>query len=290
MPQPRPGCQRMWKSLFAPSKTALLVRDLSTRRPACTSLPLFFEPESSVCAMICAARIEARFLFVQILQEDAVIRWSLVVFVGIGAPIAMAQMNMGGPAASFDENILRHTGSGTSLEPASGAPPMLMQMRPSGWMLMLHGEASAVEQQQTGPRGHDKFFSVNWVMPMAQRSYGANELTLRAMFSLEPATITGRYYPELFQEGETAYGKPIVDGQHPHDFFMELAALYDRKIGTHVLMSLYAAPVGDPALGPEAFPHRPSARDDPLAPLGHHLEDSTHIADDVLTGGVAWSQ
>lgn len=228
------------------------------------------------------------FSFVQTLWEEAVLRCCLIVFMAIAATCARAQMNMGGPAASLAENILRHTGSGTSLEPASGAPPMLMQMRPSGWMLMLHAQASAVEQQQTGARGHDKFFSVNWVMPMAQRSHGGNELTLRAMFSLEPATITGRYYPELFQEGETAFGKPIVDGQHPHDLFMELAALYDRRIGSHALVSLYAAPVGDPALGPEAFPHRPSIGDDPLAPLGHHLQDSTHIADEVVTGGVAW--
>src|ERR1700677_3329542 len=98
-------------------------------------------------------------------------------------------MNIGGPAESLTQDILRHTGSGTSLEPASGAPPMLMSMRPGGWMLMVHGEASAVEQQQTGPRGHDKFFSVNWAMPMAQRDFGRGELTLRAMFSLEPATI-----------------------------------------------------------------------------------------------------
>jgi hypothetical protein len=230
------------------------------------------------------------FSFVQTLREEAVFRWSFVVFLAIATPFARAQMNMGGPAASFDENILRHTGSGTSLEPASSAPPMLMQMRPSGWMLMLHGEGSAVEQQQTGPRGHDKFFSVNWVMPMAQRSYGRSELTLRAMFSLEPATITGRFYPELFQEGETAFGKPIVDGQHPHDLFMELAALYDRKIGAHMVLSLYAAPVGDPALGPEAFPHRASVGDDPLAPLSHHLQDSTHIADEVVSGGIAWGQ
>jgi hypothetical protein len=230
------------------------------------------------------------FLLAQIFWEGPVLRLCLIVLMAIVTPGLHAQMNMGGPAGSADENILRHTGSGTSLEPASGAPPMLMSMRPSGWMLMLHGEASAVEQQQTGPRGHDKFFSVNWVMPMAQRSYGANELTLRAMFSLEPATITGRFYPELFQEGETAFGKPIVDGQHPHDFFMELAALYDCKLGSHALVSLYAAPVGDPALGPEAFPHRPSVGDDPLAPLGHHLQDSTHIADEVLTGGIAWGQ
>ena len=196
-------------------------------------------------------------------------------------------MNMGGPAPSFTADVMRHTGSGTDLEPASSTPPMLMQMRPSGWMLMLHGEAIVTEQQQTGPRGRDKFFSVNWLMPMAQRSYGNGQLTLRAMFSLEPATITGRYYPELFQQGETAFGKPIVDGQHPHDLFMELAGIYDLKLGANGLFTLYAAPVGDPALGPEAFPHRPSIGDDPLAPLGHHLEDSTHIAYEVLTGGIA---
>jgi hypothetical protein len=108
------------------------------------------------------------------------------------------------------------------------------------------------------------------------------------MLSLEPATITGRFYPELFQQGETAFGKPIVDGQHPHNLFMELAGIYDRRIGSHFLVSLYAAPVGDPSLGPEAFPHRGSIGDNPLAPLGHHLEDSTHIAYDVLTGGLAW--
>lgn len=201
---------------------------------------------------------------------------------------AQMTMNMGGPAGTFRDNVLRHTGSGTDLEPASGAPPMLMDMRPSGWMLMLHGEATVADQQQAGPRGADKLFSVNWLMPMAQRSFGPNQLTLRAMFSLEPATISGRYYPELFQEGETAFGKPIVDGQHPHNLFMEIAALDDLKLGTHAVATLYAAPVGDPALGPEAYPHRPSIGDDPLAPLGHHLEDSTHIAWDVATGGLSF--
>ncbi len=215
-------------------------------------------------------------------------RWILAAGIVLALPQVRGQMsmNMGGPASSFTENILRHTGSGTSLEPASGAPPMMMVMR-KGWMDMLHGEVLLVEQQQTGPRGHDKFFSVNWVMPMTQRSFEHGQITLRGMFSLEPATITGRYYPELFQQGETAFGEPIVDGQHPHNFFMELAGLYDHTAGAHGLLSLYVAPVGDPSLGPEAFPHRPSAGDNPLAPLGHHLQDSTHIAYDVITGAVA---
>ena len=210
----------------------------------------------------------------------------------LAAPFACAQrtMNMGGPAGSFTDNVLRHTGSGTDLEPASGAPAMLMKMRPSGWMLMLHGQAVVAEQQQTGPRGRDKLFADNWLMPMAQRSFGPSQITLRAMFSLEPATISGRYYPELFQEGETAFGKPIVDGQHPHDLFMEIAGLYDLRLSSHALATAYGGPVGDPALGPEAYPHRASDGDNPLAPLGHHLEDSTHIAWDVIGAGLSWGE
>jgi hypothetical protein len=125
-------------------------------------------------------------------------------------------------------------------------------------------------------------------MPMAQRRVGGGTLTLRTMLSFEPATISERRYPELFQEGETAFGLPIVDGQHPHNLFMELAAMYDYKIGEQTLLSVYAAPVGDPALGPPAYPHRASAAEEPIAPLGHHLQDSTHVADDVITFGVTY--
>jgi hypothetical protein len=40
-------------------------------------------------------------------------------------------------------------------------------------------------------------------MPMAERSFETSQLTLCVMLSLEPATVTGRYYPELFEQGET---------------------------------------------------------------------------------------
>jgi hypothetical protein len=123
-------------------------------------------------------------------------------------------------------------------------------------------------------------------MPMAQRKFGKGTLTIRTMLSFEPETVSGRRYPELFQQGETAFGRPIVDGQHPHDFFMELAALYDYKVEDRTLLSFYAAPMGDPAMGPIAYPHRASASEDPIAPLGHHLQDSTHIAADVITVGI----
>jgi hypothetical protein len=156
---------------------------------------------------------------------------------------------------------------------------------------MLHGNAFAAntQQQADSPRNRDAFFSTNWFMPMAQHALGSRgQITLRAMFSLEPATISNRNYPELFQQGETAYGAPIVDGQHPHDFFMEVAALYDLKLSPNTLLSFYAAPVGDPAIGPTAYPHRLSASEDPIAALGHHQMDSTHIAFSVLTGGFTY--
>jgi hypothetical protein len=190
---------------------------------------------------------------------------------------------------TFIDEILHHDTAGTSAQPNSTDEPMIMLMR-GKWMFMFHGVAFLNASQQSGPRGYDKVFSTNWFMPMAQRQVGRGELTLRTMISLEPATVTQRFYPLLFQQGETAFGKPINDGQHPHDFIMELAALYDLRLGHNALLSFYAAPVGDPAMGPSAYPHRASASENPVASLGHHLEDSTHIANDVVTGGLAYKK
>ena len=188
---------------------------------------------------------------------------------------------------NFVQTIVAHTSSGTSTEPTSTPVPMLMAMKGS-WMLMFHANVFVIDQQQSSPRGGDKLFSTNWFMPMAQRKLGRGVFTLRTMLSLEPATITDRRYPLLFQQGETAFGVPIADGQHPHNFFMELAALYDLKLGEKTLLSFYFAPVGDPAIGPTAYPHRASAFEDPVATLGHHQEDSTHISDDVVTVGLTY--
>ena len=155
-----------------------------------------------------------------------------------GGPAEKAPVNMGTtglmsmpdmPPQSFVQAIARHTTSGTTAAPNSTPAPMLMTKKGS-WMIMFHANVFVLDEQQSGPRGADKFFSVNWLMPMAQRELGPGIFTVRAMVSLEPATVTGRRYPLLFQQGETAFGRPIADGQHPHDFIMELAALYDLKL------------------------------------------------------------
>lgn len=106
------------------------------------------------------------------------------------------------------------------------------------------------------------------------------------MLSAEPFTIEGCGYPLLLATGELCDGRPLHDAQHPHDLFMELAALYDRPITDQVALQLYGALAGEPALGPVAYPHRVSATGNPLAPIGHHWFDATHIAFGVITGGV----
>jgi hypothetical protein len=181
--------------------------------------------------------------------------------------------------------LLMRRASGTSANPESSKSPMLFA-KYGGWKFMLHGEGFISEVQQTGPLGADKFFSTNWFMGMAEHQLGGGAFQIRAMLSLEPATITGRAYPELFQTGETAFGQPLVNGQHPHNLFMELSVAYAHTIREHTTLEIYVAPVGDPALGPVAFSHRASAEELPQAPLGHHLQDSTHISDEVITGAL----
>jgi hypothetical protein len=67
---------------------------------------------------------------------------------------------------------------------------------------------------------------------------------------------------------------------------MELGALYERPVTKTVGLTFYGAPSGEPALGPVAFMHRPSAMDNPTAPIGHHWQDATHIVFGVLTTGI----
>src|ERR1051326_2202158 len=200
------------------------------------------------------------------------------------ASSAFSQMRM--PGMSAMENTVGFLSSGTSVEPqaTSESTPMLHGSL-GNWTLMFHASAFLVDTQQTGNRGKDKLYAINWFMPMVAREFGRQTVTFRTMFSLEPATITERRYPELFQTGEMAYGLPIVDGQHPHDLLMEIAGRYDFRPTERTRVFVYGGPLGEPALGPAAYAHRASASENPVAVLGHHQEDSTHISNSVITVG-----
>lgn len=185
--------------------------------------------------------------------------------------------------------FLMSESSGTAQQPAAWPMPMLMTQT-GGWRLMWMGQAFLVGTQQSGPRGGDKIYSANWGMLGAVHSLGRGAVMVRSMVSLDPLTVTQRQYPLLFQTGEGAFGKPIVDGQHPHDLLMELSVQYAHPVGEKGIVNAYYAPVGDAALGPVAFPHRASAMEIPQAALAHHWQDSTHIANNLVTGGFSWDK
>ena len=63
---------------------------------------------------------------------------------------------------------------------------------------------------------------------------------------------------------------------------------YARPVGENTMLQRLLRPGGRPGLGPVAFPHRASALELPQATLGHHWQDSTHIANNVATVAVKY--
>jgi hypothetical protein len=105
------------------------------------------------------------------------------------------------------------------------------------------------------------------------------------MFSLDRLTEGGQGYPLLFQTGESYNDIPLVDRQHPHDLFSELALNFTCSFRPDIDLNFYLGYPGEPALGPPVFMHRPSAMNNPDAPIGHHWQDATHITFGVGTLG-----
>jgi hypothetical protein len=181
---------------------------------------------------------------------------------------------------------LSRNASGTAWQPDE-TPHAAIHTRAGGWDFMFHGLLFGGYDWQEGPRGGDAVLATGWLMLMAERELGPGRLGARVMLSPEPFTAEHEGgYPLLLQTGETYQGQALRDRQHPHDLFMEVALLYTHALSRDWGFQLYAAPAGEPALGPIAFPHRQSASSDPLAALSHHWQDSTHIAFGVLTLGV----
>jgi hypothetical protein len=211
----------------------------------------------------------------------------------------MSGMQMGGMQMDMEEKTASqlpspHAGSGTGWQPVSVPANEWMWMptsrkdgekRGTQWELMAHGVIFIDYNQQGGPRGEGKAESVNWGMLMEQHGLGNGTILLRQMFSAESLTSPHPGFPELFQTGETYHGEALVDHQHPHNVFAELSALYTLPLSEKVSWELYGGPAAEPALGPVTYLHRASAAELPMAPLGHHLQDSTHTSFGVVTTG-----
>jgi len=176
--------------------------------------------------------------------------------------------------------------SGTSWQPEAAPHDAIHLDVADDWMVMLHARVLGVLDSQSGPRGDSSAFSSSMAMAMASTDIGdGGTLGLKAMLSLDPL-MGRRGYPLLLASGETADGVThLIDRQHPHDLFMELAASYSQKLSDTDSLFVYAGYPGEPALGPAAYMHRVSALDNPATPLAHHWLDSTHVTFGVFTAG-----
>lgn len=175
-------------------------------------------------------------------------------------------------------------GSGTSWLPDSSSFRAATAIW-GRWMISLQGAVFGQYVDQSTKRGDQQLGITDWEMMMATRPLGDGFLHVHAMTSVEPFVLGGAGYPELLQNGGTYRHAPIHDRQHPHDALMELSSTYENSLTDDLAFSVYAGAVGEPALGPVAFMHRPSAENDPFAPIGHHWQDNTHQSFGVLTLG-----
>ena len=191
-------------------------------------------------------------------------------------------MSMHGDLGAYSMN---RESSGTSWQPDL-APAMGRMIMTDGWMLMTEARLDGVADNQSGPRGDSDAFAEGMLMGMASRDLSSGD-TVGLHLMLSPDPFMGRRgYPLPLQTGETANGiTPLLDRQHPHNLFMELAASYSHAVSSSDSIFVYIGYPGEPALGPSTFMHRISSLDDPEAPISHHWLDSTHITYGVVTTG-----
>lgn len=193
--------------------------------------------------------------------------------------------DMGAMTALLGPYPMSREASGTSWQPEM-SPHDGVHGRTAGFDLMGHVNLQGVLIEQSGPRGDDKAFVAGMVMGRASRLFAGGTLAFRGMLSPDPF-MGRRGYPLLLATGETADGRePLIDRQHPHELFVELAASYSLPLGPRSSVYLYGGRVAEPAFGPTTFMHRGSGLDNPEAPISHHWFDSTHITFGVITAGV----
>jgi hypothetical protein len=204
----------------------------------------------------------------------------------VSAQHDMSQMSMSTAKLVTPLGIsLSRMGSGTSWLPDS-SPTRMIDGNVGAWLLMFHGQAFGQYDNQSTIHGGTQWGMIDWEMLTALRDVGGGLVRLNLMTSLERATLGASGYPELLQTGGIDHHQRIPNRQHPHNPIGELSVGYDHPITSNLATSIYLAPVGEPALGPVAYMHRPSGDVDPFAPIGHHWQDGSHESAGVISAAL----
>ena len=188
---------------------------------------------------------------------------------------------------NFTEEILHHATSGTSAEPNSTPMPMMMTMH-GPWMLMFHANVFITDEQQSSPRGGDKFFSTNWFMPMAQRHLGPGQLRFApcSAWNRPPSpTVAIRCYSSKAKP-RSAFPSPTASIPTISSWNWRLSTIGSWASKRYCRFT--SRPWAIQLWGRQRIRIALPLRKIRSASLGHHQQDSTHIADDVATVGVTY--
>lgn len=193
-------------------------------------------------------------------------------------------------AASFAQSVdpLRNV-SGTAANAGQLQPWVTSADR--NWTFFYGLTAHVTHVNESGPdEPRNEVFSTNWIAAGLHRDFGRGFALVRGRVSLEPYTISDNDgYPQLFQyvpEVESSTGGPLINRMRPQDLIGEAALHVGWKPTESSLLHLYAAAVGDPALGTVPFALRSSGADLPEAPFSYDLQETFHDSTSVITAGI----
>jgi hypothetical protein len=189
---------------------------------------------------------------------------------------------------SFQHTFLLRNVAGTAFNPGDTPHhPHIVQR--NGWTTFWGGALFLEESTETGPKHQrNEVFSTNWIEAGAQHTLGSRGLVIfRGRASLEPLTVKESGYPQMLQWVSPENGGPLLDSMRAHDLIGEAAVDLAFRTTTASFIHLYAAPVGDPALGPVPYAQRASSEEFAEAPFAYDVQETTHDSTRVVTAGFA---
>ena len=158
-----------------------------------------------------------------------------------------------------------------------------------GWTFFHGLQAHVTHVNESGPEEpRNEVFSTNWFAAGLHRDFGRGFALVRGRVSLEPYTMPeDGGYPQLLQYISPEAGGPTINRMRPHDLIGEAALHAGWRPTEGSLLHLYAAAVGDPALGAAPFALRSSGADLAEAPFSYDIQEPFHDSTSVVTAGFA---
>jgi hypothetical protein len=180
--------------------------------------------------------------------------------------------------------------SGTTANP--GGESLWVRSEPSagGWTFFHGFDAHLTYVSETGPTvQRNELFSTNWFGAGLHKNLGSRGFVLvRGRVSLEPYTIPkSEGYPQILQYVSPEGGGPVIDRMRAQDLFGEAAIQAGWRPTQSTLVHVYAALVGDPALGTAPSALRATSVDLAEAPFSYDIQETFHDSTKVLTAGFA---